>query len=95
MGTTAIGRPAQSLADYARSLSAGSRCFCCGAELRASRPRSGGPSQASDRAVVLSCPVCGCEVGPQTAGEVLEEAAQSEEDDLRRVVSVIFDRSAA
>jgi Zn finger protein HypA/HybF involved in hydrogenase expression len=58
--------PGTSLADYALSLSAGSRCFCCDKPLQAEE--SSGPLESTSRRVRrLSCPHCGGEVAEVVA----------------------------
>ena len=63
-----------SLAEYILSLSAGSRCFCCGKPLNPDE--SAGPAGAtSGRQQRLTCPHCGSEV----ADVVGSSSVQTEE----------------
>ena len=64
----------QSLADYVLSLSAGSRCFCCGEPLR-SDEGNGSVGAASGRVERLTCPHCVSEV----ADVLGTSSAQTEE----------------
>jgi hypothetical protein len=61
MGWVADNAEGRSLADYVLSLSAGSRCFCCGKPLQSDEGNGsvGAPSMRLGR---LTCPHCGSEV---------------------------------
>ena len=76
----------QSLADYVLSLSAGSRCFCCGKPLQ---PEEGNGSAEAPSACLqrMTCSQCGSEV----ADVLRRPSAQTQE----RVMFVGARRTAA
>jgi hypothetical protein len=76
----------QSLADYVLSLSAGSRCFCCGKTLQPEEG-NGSAAAASARLQRLTCSHCG--------SEVADVLGRSSEQTQERVMFVGARRTAA